>query len=332
VYLRRRSGRRRLLVWSVIFRLLVASLVAGTFSLATALAAPVDPLQSWNESASKRAIIDFVERVTLTGSKDFVPVRERIAVFDNDGTLWPENPVPFQVAFMSYEITRQLPDHPEWKDDAAIRAFRTGDLAALTADDNRGLLRILALTHAGITTDEFARRVSGWRNNDRHPRFRRAYTDCVYQPMLELLAYLRAQGFETWIVSGGGKDFMRVWSEEVYGIPPQHIIGSYGQVKCEMRDGKPAAIWQFIYRRPIAAFGNSDGDQAMLQYITIGNPRPSFGLLVHHTDAEREYAYDAQPHSSGKLVGALAAARQRAGCCLGSPARHWEVPPVRTAI
>ena len=291
--------------------------------------AQVDVLPSWNNTSAKKDILVFIDKVTKAGTPDFVPVPERIAVFDNDGTLWPENPLPFQVAFVAYEIARQLPDHPEWKTDPAIQAFKKGDLAALTADNNQLLLRIIALTHTGITTEEFDQRVKDWATKDTHPRFKRPYTECVYQPMLELLAYLRANGFQTWIVSGGGKDFMRVWTESVYGIPPEQVIGSYGQIKFEMKDGKPiltktldsvfvddkggkpVGIYQFIGRRPIAAFGNSDGDQAMLEYTTIDNPLSSFGLLVHHTDGEREYAYDAHPKSSGKLVTALTEAPQR---------------------
>jgi phosphoglycolate phosphatase-like HAD superfamily hydrolase len=290
------------------------------------VAAATDPLPSWNDVASKKAIIEFVERVTKEGSPDFVPVSERIATFDNDGTLWSENPLPFQAIFAADEIKRLMPEHPEWKDNAAIKAFQAKDVAALTEDHNKGLLEILAITHAGITTDEFDQRVESWLETAKHPRFDRSYNQCVYQPMLELLSYLRANGFQTWIVSGGGQDFMRVFAEETYGIPPQQVIGSYTRAKFELKDGKPTLIKtmdavfvddkagkpvgidQFIGQRPIAAFGNSDGDQAMIEYTTIDNPRPSFGLIVHHTDAEREYAYDAHPKSSGKLVTALEAA------------------------
>lgn len=311
---------------SIPFSIIAACLTVGTVLPA---AAQTDPLPSWNDTASKKVIVAFVEKVTKEGSADFVPVSERIAVFDNDGTLWPENPVPFQLAFASYEITRLLPDHPEWNDDPAIQAFKKGDLAALLADHAKGLLRIVALTHAGMTTEEFDQRVKDWVAEDRHPRFERPYTQCIYQPMLELLAYLRAHGFQTWVVSGGGKDFMRVWSEDVYGIPPERVVGSHGQLKFAMKDGKPTltktldtvfvddkegkpvGIQQSIGRRPIAAFGNSDGDQAMIEYTTIDNPHPSFGLIVHHTDSEREYAYDAETKSSGKLVTALAEAKER---------------------
>ena len=285
-----------------------------------------DPLPSWNEGKTKAAIIAFVHRVTDENSADFVPVPERIATFDNDGTLWCENPLPFQAIFAADEIKRLLPEHPEWKENASVQAFLKRDVAALTADHYRGLLEVIALTHAGITTDEFDQRVRNWLSTTQHPRFKRPYNQCIYQPMLELLTYLRANGFQTWIVSGGGQDFMRVFADQTYGIPPEQVVGSHGQVKFEMKDGKPTliktldtlfvddkegkpvGIHQFIGRRPIAAFGNSDGDQAMIEYTTIDNPNPSFGLIVHHTDAQREYAYDAKPKSSGKLITALEAA------------------------
>ena len=305
------------------FALLVMYLLSG--SICTH-AASGDPLPSWNEGKPKAAIIDFVKRVTDENSPDFVPVEERIATFDNDGTLWCENPLPFQALFAADEIKRLLPDHPEWKENATVQAFQNKDVAALTADHYKGLLEIIALTHAGMTTDQFDQRVKKWLATSKHPRFSRPYDECVYQPMLELLAYLRANDFQTWIVSGGGQDFMRVFADKTYGIPPQQVVGSHGQAKFEMKDGKPTLIKtletvfvddkegkpvgidQFIGRRPIAAFGNSDGDQAMLEYITIDNPKASFGLIVHHTDSEREYAYDAKPKSSGKLITALKAA------------------------
>lgn len=288
-----------------------------------------DPLPSWNDGISKETIVAFVANVTAEGTESFVPVPDRIAVFDNDGTLWPENPVPFQAAFAFSEIKRMLPANPTWKDDAAVQALMAGDAAALTADGMKGLFRILSLTHAGITTEEFDRRVEAWTKADHHPQFGRPYIECVYQPMLELLAFLRANGFKTYIASAGGMDFMRVWSDQVYGIPPEQVLGSHGKVKYELRDGKPVliksldstfvddkagkpvAIHQFIGRRPIAAFGNSDGDQQMIQYTTIDNPHPSLGVLIHHTDADREYAYDKHPSSSGKLTVAYDEAIER---------------------
>ena len=285
-----------------------------------------DPLPSWNDTAPKSSLLDFVSKVTKLGGPDFVPPAERVAVFDNDGTLWPENPVPFQFAYVVDSIRARLPDDPDLANDPIVAAALEGEKDALVADHYRGLLCVLALTHTGMTTEEFGRRVETWMETARHPRFERPYDTAIYQPMRELLAFLRRNGFKTFIVSGGGADFMRVWSERVYGIPPEQCIGSHGRVRYELRDGtpslvktldhlfiddregKPAGIHQHIGRRPIMAFGNSDGDRAMLEYTTVGNPRPSLGLLVHHTDAEREYAYDANPASTGKLVDALAEA------------------------
>lgn len=303
--------------------------VLASFLVLAAAAALADPLSSWNDTSPKRAILDYVERVTEEGSPDFIPVAERIAVFDNDGTLWPENPMPFQFDFSVAEIRRQLPENPGWKDDPAVAAALAGDAAALTADHYAKLLHVLALAGSGMTTAEYAEGVRKWLAAARHPRFERPYDQLAYQPMLELLAFLRANGFKTFIVSGGGADFMRVFSERVYGIPPEQVVGSSTRPVFEMREdrpvlvktmddlfvddreGKPVGIHQSIGRRPVAAFGNSDGDQAMLEYTTVANPRPSFGLIVHHTDAEREYAYDAKPRSSGKLVEALAEAPRR---------------------
>ncbi len=299
--------------------------------------APLDPLPGWNDGTAKRAIVDFVERVTRPGSADFIPVPERIAVFDNDGTLWPENPRPFQLAFALDRLEKELPARPAWKEDRFVKAALDGDSSVLLADHYEGLFHIIALTHAGMTTDEFAARVDGWMRKARHPRFGRPYDACVYQPMLEVLAYLRTNEFKTFIVSGGGADFMRVWSERVYGIVPEQVVGSRGTVEFEMRngvptlvkstdtifvddkEGKPVGIHEQIGRRPVMAFGNSDGDEAMLEYTTIGNARPGFGLIVHHTDDEREYAYDASPKSTGKLVEALADA----------PTRGWTVVDMR---
>jgi phosphoglycolate phosphatase-like HAD superfamily hydrolase len=317
--------------------LLLPLLLLPLLLLASA-ASPADPLPSWNDTAPKKAILAFVDKVTRKGSTDFVPPAERIAVFDNDGTLWPEQPIPFQAAFVSDELKRRAPDEPTLAADPMVQAALAGDLATLLAGEHHdGLMRVIALTHAGMTTGDFQTRVETWLASARHPRFGKPYDQLTYQPMQELLRYLRARGFKTYIVSGGGADFMRVWSERVYGIPPEQVVGSTGRTTFELRDsgpvlvktldylfvddkaGKPVGIWQFIGRRPIACFGNSDGDQAMLQYTTIGNPRPSFGLIVHHTDAEREYAYDASAES-GKLVAALQEA----------PQRGWSVVDMRT--
>jgi len=298
------------------------------------------PLASWRDTAAKKAITDFVVRVTDETSSDFVPPPERIAVFDNDGTLWPENPMPFQLAFALDELKRRLPDEPAWKDDPVVAAALEGNLPALLADHYKGLFHIIGLTGSGMTTVEFADRVRDWFATAKHPRFDRPYDQLAYQPMLELLAYLRANGFKTFIVSGGGTDFMRVFSERVYGIPPEQVVGSNARTVYELRDdgpvlvktlehvfvddgpGKPVGIHQFIGRRPIACFGNSDGDQQMLEYTTIDNPRPSLGVIIHHTDAEREYAYDAKPKSSGKLVTALADASKR-GWIVVDMKRDW---------
>jgi phosphoglycolate phosphatase-like HAD superfamily hydrolase len=306
--------------------------------LLTGLTPPSDPLPSWNDTAPKQAIIAFVDRVTGAGSTDFVPPAERIAVFDNDGTLWPEVPVPFQLAFVVDELKRRAPNEPKLAGDPMVQAALAGDIGKLLEGPHHdGLLRVVALTHAGMTTDDFRARVEAWLASARHPKFGKPYDQLTYQPMQELLRYLRANGFKTFIVSGGGADFMRVWSERVYGIPPEQVVGSTGRTTFELRDsgpvlvktldylfvddkaGKPVGIWQFIGRRPIACFGNSDGDQAMLQYTTIHNPRPSFGLIIHHTDGQREFAYDANA-KSGKLVQALKEA----------PQRGWSVVDMKT--
>jgi phosphoglycolate phosphatase-like HAD superfamily hydrolase len=311
-----------------ITRLILTSLLALLAITNAAFAA--DPLPSWNDTAPKKAIIAFIDKVTKEGSADFVSPAERIAVFDNDGTLWPENPVPFQVAYVFDELKRRAPNDPKLAADPMVQAALAGDIAKLLEGEHHdGLLHIVALTHAGMTTNDFNAEVQAWLASAKHPRFGTPYDQLTYQPMQELLHYLRANGFKTYIVSGGGADFMRVWSERVYGISPEQVVGSTGRTTFELRDsgpvlvktlyylfvddktGKPVGIWQFIGRRPIASFGNSDGDLAMLQYTTINNPRPSFGLIVHHTDGDREYAYDANPKSSGKLIEALKEAPKR---------------------
>ncbi|MEB3251419.1 MAG: HAD family hydrolase [Cyanobacteriota bacterium] len=289
-----------------------------------------DPLPSWNDSPAKQGILDFVARVTTIGSPDFLPLPERIAVYDNDGTLWPENPMPFQAVFALDELKRRLPTEPELAADAMVQAALAGDLAKLLEGQHfDGLMRVLALTHAGMTVQEFGEAVEAWLASAHHPHFARPYHQLTYQPMQELLAYLGGNGFKNFIVSGGGADFMRVWVERVYGIPPEQVVGSTarttfalgasGPVLTKTLDylfvndkaGKPVGIHQFIGRRPTVCCGNSDGDHAMLQYTTINNPRPSLGLIVHHTDGEREYAYDATPKSTGKLVEALQEAPDR---------------------
>jgi phosphoglycolate phosphatase-like HAD superfamily hydrolase len=287
---------------------LAASAALGTTTSAAQQIA--SGLPSWNDGAAKSAITAFVARVTVQASPDFVPPAQRIAVFDNDGTLWSEQPVYFQFAFALDRIKALAPQHPEWKDTQPFKAVLDGDRRALAATGEKGLFEIVAATHAGMTTEAFAAIVADWIETARHPRFGRPYTDLVYQPMLELLAYLRANGFKTFIVSGGGVEFMRVFAERVYGVPPEQVIGSAGVTRfAPMADGKPAlmkepkvefiddgpgkpvAIQRIIGRRPIFAFGNSDGDHQMLQWAA-GGERAYFAGLVHHTDDAREWAYD----------------------------------------
>ena len=286
--------------------------------------AQADALPSWNEGPTKTSITDFVARVTAQGGPDFVPVEQRIAAFDNDGTLWCEQPMYVQLAFVLDRVKAMAPLHPEWKDKQPFKAVLEGDLKTLAESGERGMLELVLVTHAGMTTDEFAKIVSDWLATARQPRFKRPYTELVYQPMLELLGYLRANGFKTFIVSGGGIEFMRPWTERIYGVPPEQVVGSSIKTRFEMRDGrptlfrlpevnfiddkggKPVGINEHVGRRAIAAFGNSDGDLEMLQWATLsGGVR--LGLIVHHTDAEREYAYDRQSHF-GKLDTALDAA------------------------
>lgn len=305
----------------------LAALPALTIPLSftvTSASAQTDPLPSWNEGPTKASIIDFVTRVTTQGGADFVAPAERIAVFDNDGTLWVEQPMYVQLAFVLDRVKALAPQNPGWKTKQPFKAVLAGDMRALAATGEQGLMQLIGATHAGMTSEEFAKITTDWLATARHPRFKRPYTELVYQPMLELLAHLRANGFKTYIVSGGGVEFMRPWTERVYGIPPEQVLGSSIKTRFEMRDGrpvifrlpqinfiddkagKPVGINQQIGRRPIAAFGNSDGDLEMLQWTTLsGGPR--FGLIVHHTDAEREYAYDRQSHF-GKLDIALDAA------------------------
>jgi phosphoglycolate phosphatase-like HAD superfamily hydrolase len=277
-------------------------------------------LPSWNEGPTKQSILNFVREVTTAGDPQFVNPEERIAVFDNDGTLWSEQPMYFQFAFAFDRMKAMAPQHPEWKDNPLFAAVLAGDMKTVAAGGVKGVLELATVTHAGMTTDEFAKIVADWIATARHPKFDRLYTDVIYQPMLELLAYLRANDFKTFIVSGGGVEFMRVWVEKVYGIPPEQVIGSSIVTKFEMvagvpvlmrlpelnfmddNVGKPIAINRHIGRRPIAAFGNSDGDLEMLQWTAAGSGS-RLGLLVHHTDAIREFAYEAS--SMGKLDVAL---------------------------
>ncbi|TIN48125.1 MAG: haloacid dehalogenase-like hydrolase [Mesorhizobium sp.] len=278
-------------------------------------------LPSWNEGAAKSAITDFVSRITTEGGPDFVAPAERIAVFDNDGTLWTEQPMYFQLAFAIDRVRAMAPEHPEWKDAEPFKSLLAGDLQGVLASGQKGLDEIMAATHAGMTTNEFAATAREWMATARHPKFDRPYNKLIYQPMVELLEYLRTSGFKTFIVSGGGVEFMRPWVEQAYGIPPEQVVGSSGVVtydlngdkpvlrkeaKIEFVDdgpGKPVGINRFIGRRPVFAAGNSDGDLQMLQWTTL-NDGPRFALIVHHTDVEREFAYDRESHI-GKLDKAL---------------------------
>ncbi|MFY9974612.1 MAG: HAD family hydrolase [Chromatiaceae bacterium] len=278
-------------------------------------------LPSWNDGPAKQAITTFVTDVTNVSGPDFVPPAQRIAVFDNDGALWVEQPMYTQLAFVLDRVKVLAPGHPEWKDQQPFKAALEGDMKALGEAGNEGLMQLLMATHAGMTSDEFEMIAADWIGAARHPRFERPYTELVYQPMLELLEYLRANHFKTFIVSGGGVDFLRPWTQRVYGIPPEQVVGSQIEQRFELRDGKPVlvrepkiafiddkggkpvGIQRHIGRRPILAFGNSDGDLQMLQWTT-GGPGRRLGLLLHHTDGEREYAYDRESHF-GKLDQAL---------------------------
>lgn len=272
-----------------------------------------DPLASWNDTAPKKAIVGFVEKVTKEGSPDFVRPNERIATFDNDGTLWAEQPMYFQLLFALERVKVMAPQHPEWKTEEPFASLLKGDVKGALAGGEPAIEKIVMVTHSGMTTDEFNKIVRDWIAAAKHPVTKRPLLEMVYQPMIELLAYLRANGFKTFIVSGGGIEFMRPWTEKVYGIPPEQVVGSSGKTKFEMvdgkpvlmklpeinfiddKDGKPVGIQQHIGRRPIAAFGNSDGDQQMLEWTMAGNGA-RFALLVHHDDAQREFAYDRKSH------------------------------------
>jgi len=295
---------------------------ALVFVTSAVSAQAADPLPSWNDTAPKRAIIAFVEKVTTPGSPDYVAPGERIAAFDNDGTLWSEQPVYFQLFFAIDRVKKLAEAHPEWKTRQPFQAVLEGDMKALAKSGEKGLIELVMATHAGMTTDEFTSNVDDWIKTAKHPTLNRPYTSLVFQPMLELLAYLQAKFFKTYIVSGGGIGFMRPWTEAVYGIPPEQVVGSSLVTKFEMRDGKPVivrepkmnfvddkegkpvAINLHIGRRPIFAFGNSDGDLQMLQWTTLAGEGKRFAGIVHHTDAQREFAYDRDSHI-GRLDKAL---------------------------
>lgn len=317
---------------------LAALLAAG------AAVAQIDPLPSWNDGAAKARIVGFVGAVTEQGGKDYVPPADRVAVFDNDGCLWSEQPAYFQLLFAIDRVKALAPKHPEWKTKQPFKAVLEGDMKALAASGEKGLLELIMATHANLTSDEFAQIVRDWLATARHPKLGRPYTELVYQPMLELLAYLRANGFQTWIVSGGGIEFVRVFSEARYGVPPQQVIGSSVKTKYGMRGGKPAivrlpqidfiddkagkpvGIHKFTGKRPIAAFGNSDGDFEMLEWTTSA-PGARLGLVVHHDDAAREFAYDRNSHV-GRLARGLDEGPKR-GWTIVSMKNDWRTvyPP-----
>ncbi len=316
--------------------LLTCLLIAGR----PAIAAAPDPLPSWNDGPSKQAIVKFVGDATRPGSTTFVAPEARIAVFDNDGTLWSEQPAYFQLLFALDRIKALSPQHPEWKTTQPFKGVLEGDTKAVMASGEKGLAELLAVTHSGMTTEEFSKTVSDWIATAKHPRFKRPYNELVFQPMLEVLAYLRANGFKTYIVSGGGIEFMRPWASKVYGIPPEQIIGSSGKVKYEIRngkpvlvklaevdfvddkEGKPAGINKFIGRVPVFAFGNSDGDHQMLQWTAAGGGVRFMGI-VHHTDAQREWAYDRKSHI-GTLDKAWDEAKQK-GWTVVDMQKEWKV-------
>jgi phosphoglycolate phosphatase-like HAD superfamily hydrolase len=323
-----------------VLRIALLVLMAGVPTVARA-----DSLPSWNDGPAKSAIVEFVARVTKEGGPDFVPPAERIAVFDNDGTLWAEQPIYFQFAFALDQVKAMAPRHPEWRETQPFKAAIEGDTKTLASLGSKGALQIMTVSHSGMTTEEFAKSVADWLAAARHPKLQRPYTELVYQPMLELLSYLRENGFKTFIVSGGGVEFMRVFAERVYGIPPEQVVGSSGVVKFEMGvdgkpvlmkqakvefiddgPGKPVGINRFIGRRPILAFGNSDGDQQMLEWTAVGDGLRFLGL-VHHTDAVREWAYD-RKSQVGKLDKALDEAKAR-GWTVVSMKDDWKAiyPP-----
>jgi hypothetical protein len=288
----------------------VGALLAGCAAPATR---PADPLPSWNDGPARQSIVAFVAKVTQEGTAGYVPPVERIAVFDNDGCLWSEQPVYVQLAFALDRVKALAPQHPEWQTQEPFASLLKGDVASALAGGEQAIAQIIMATHAGTTTEEFATIVQDWLATARHPVTGRPYTGMVYQPMLEVLAYLRANGFKTFIVSGGGIEFMRPWTERVYGIPPEQVVGSSIKTKYELRNGqpvlvrlpdldfiddksgKPVGINQHIGRRPILAFGNSDGDFEMLEWTTAGEG-PRLGVIIHHDDADREVAYDRQSH------------------------------------
>ena len=304
--------------------------------LCTAAVAQTHDLHSWNEGTAKKQIVEFVRAVTEKGGKDYVARADRIAVFDNDGTLWSEQPLYVQFVFMLDQLKAAAPQHPEWNDNAAFKALAAHDKAALAKLGQKPILELLGTANSGMTVGDYDKAIRDWLVTARHPKYQRPYTELTYKPMQELLAYLRAHGFSTFIVSGGSVEFMRPWAEKAYGIPPEQVVGSQQEVKFEMKDGKPVltrgpkidfvddgpgkpvGIYRQIGKRPIAAFGNSDGDLQMLQVTAAGEGR-RLAVIVHHDDDKRETAYDRQSHI-GKLDKALDEAK----------AKNWTVVSMKS--
>ena len=320
-------------------QILMASAIIATLAFVTSIA-HADPLPSWKDTAPKQAIIAFVEKVTAAGSPDYVVPAERIATFDNDGTLWCEQPMYVQAFFVFDRIKQMAAQHPEWQEQEPFASVLKGDLKTALAGGERALVGMLMATHSGMTTDEFEKSATDWLVTAKHPKTGRPFTEMVFQPMLELLTYLRANDFKTFIVSGGGIEFMRPWTEKVYGIQPEQVVGSSGGLKYELRDGtpvivktaelvlnddkegKPVGIQRHIGHRPIAAFGNSDGDYQMLEWTT-GGKGARLGMIIHHTDAEREFAYDRESHI-GQLDKGLDAATDKGWIVMDMKA-DWKV-------
>jgi phosphoserine phosphatase len=318
----------------------IAAMAFAVLALAVAAPrAPAQELPSWNDGEARTAIVDFVTAVTREGGADFVEPADRIAVFDNDGTLWSEQPMYVQLAFTLDRVKALAPEHPEWNDTEPFKSVIAGDVKGIAASGQKGLMEILPATHAGMTSEEFTQIATDWIAAAKHPKTGKAYTAMIYQPMRELIDYLKANGFQVFIVSGGGIEFMRPWTEQTYGIPPQNVVGSSIKTKYEIKDGrpvimrlpevdfiddgpgKPIGIHKFIGKRPIAAFGNSDGDFQMLEWTTSGEGR-RFGLIVHHDDAEREVAYDRDSHF-GKLAKGLDEGPKR-GWTIVSMRKDWK--------
>ena len=313
--------------------------VACFIAAALAVSRTEDALPSWNDGDARDALVGFVQRVTKTGGPDFVPPAERIAVFDNDGTLWAEQPLYFQALYIFDRVAELAPEHPEWKTTEPFASILKGDTQAALAGGEKALLELMSATHSGISTEEFADSVHRWLEKARHPKTGKRYDEMIYQPMLEVLEYLRANGFKTFIVSGGGIDFMRVFAEEVYGVPPEQVFGSSIAAEYELIDGvptivklpkvhfiddkagKPVGIHMHIGRRPIAAFGNSDGDFEMLEWTAAGTGA-RLAMFVHHDDAEREWAYDRESHI-GKFARGLDECESR-GWVLTSMQEDWK--------